>query len=204
MATLDPTDLKIQVRLADLHRVAGESAQAVARYDAIGGLLQRGGAHEEAIAFFRKALELDPNDSGARTQIIRSHLAVNDLVSAVAALEAAPRNAETRMLLAHAMLSRRELPAAAAAAQEAVQFEPDNEAARAASAADPAGGGESGRGARRDRARGRRGDRERRLRPRRRPPAPHPRGASGSPRRARTDGRRPRGGEARPSRSRSD
>jgi tetratricopeptide (TPR) repeat protein len=128
---LDPADLKTQTRLADLHRVAGESAQAVARYDAIGGLLQRGGAHEEAIAFFRKALELDPNDSGARTQIIRSHLAVNDLVSAVAALEAAPRNAETRMLLAHAMLSRRELSAAASAAQDAVQFEPDNEAARA-------------------------------------------------------------------------
>src|SRR5512144_305916 len=60
LATLDPADLKVQTRLADLHRVAGETDQAVARYDAIGNLLQRRGAHEEAITFFRKALDLDP------------------------------------------------------------------------------------------------------------------------------------------------
>jgi tetratricopeptide (TPR) repeat protein len=131
IAALDPADLKIQTRLADLHRVAGETDQAVARYDAIGGILQRRGAHEDAIAFFRKAIELDPNDSGARIQIIRGYLAVDDPASAVAALETAPRTAETRVLLAEALLARGDRAAAAAAAEEAVLLEPSDEAARA-------------------------------------------------------------------------
>jgi tetratricopeptide (TPR) repeat protein len=130
MATLDPNDLKVQTRLADLHRVAGETAQAVARYDAIGSVLQRRGAHEEAVAFFRKALEIDPNDSGARMQIIRSYLAANDLTSAVAALEGAPRSAESRVLLSEVQLARGDNAAAAAAAEDAVALEPQNEIAR--------------------------------------------------------------------------
>lgn len=131
IAILDPADLKIQARLADLHRVAGETAQAVARYDGIGGLLQRRAAHEEAIAFFRKALDLDANDSVARMEIIRSHLAMNDLASAVAALASAPRNAETRVLLAEALLASGDRDAAASAAEDAVALEPNGESGRA-------------------------------------------------------------------------
>ncbi|HEV8231776.1 MAG TPA: tetratricopeptide repeat protein [Thermoanaerobaculia bacterium] len=130
IVALDPGDLRVQTRLADLHRVAGEIGQAVARYDAIGGLLQRRGAHEEATTFFRKALELDPNDSGARIQIIRSYLASNDLTSAIAALNAGPRTAETRVLLGEAHLASGEASAAAAAAEDALELEPDNESAR--------------------------------------------------------------------------
>ncbi len=130
MAGLDPTDLKIQARLADLQRVAGQTAQAVARYDAIAGMLQRRGAHDEAMTFFRKALDLDPNDSGARMQIIRSHLASNDVASALSALRTAPRTAETRILLCETHLAAGDRTAAAAAAEEALGLEPDNEAAR--------------------------------------------------------------------------
>ncbi len=130
IAALDPADLKTQARLADLHRVAGQVPQAVARYDAIGGLLQRGGAHDEAIAFFRKALDLDPNDSGARMQIVRSHLAAKDFASAIAALEAVPATAESLVLLAEARLARGDRSAAAEAAQKALALEPGNEVAR--------------------------------------------------------------------------
>jgi len=130
MAALDPTDLKIQARLADLQRVAGQTAQAVARYDAIATMLQRRGAHEEAMTFFRKALDLDPDDSAARMQVIRSHLASNDVASAISALSAAPRTAETRILLAEANLAAGDRGAAAAAAEEALGLEPDNEAGR--------------------------------------------------------------------------
>ena len=130
MAALDPTDLKIQSRLADLQRVAGQTAQAVARYDAIAGMLQRRGAQEEAMTFFRKALDLDPNDSAARMQVIRSHLASNDVASAITALSAAPRTGETLILLCEAHLAQGDRTAAAADAEEALGFEPDNEAAR--------------------------------------------------------------------------
>lgn len=130
MAALDPADLKIQTRLADLHRVAGQIPEAVARYDAIAGLLQRGGAHAEAVTFYRKALDLDPNDSGARMQIVRSHLAANELPRAIAALEDAPRTAEARLLLCEAHLAGGDRAAALSAAEEAIALEPDGEAAR--------------------------------------------------------------------------
>ena len=131
LAALDPADLKVQARLADLHRVAGETGQAVARYDAIGGMLQRRGAHGEAITFFRKALELDSADSGARMQMVRSYLAIDDLKAAVAALETAPRNAEACVLLAEALLARGDRASAASAAQDAINLEPENEIGRA-------------------------------------------------------------------------
>jgi tetratricopeptide (TPR) repeat protein len=130
IASLDPTDLKIQARLGDLHRVAGQTAKAVARYDAIGGMLQRRGAHDEALAFFRKAFDLDPSDSAARMQIIRAHLAANDFAAAISSLEAAPRNAEMLTLLCEAQLAAGNRSAAAAAADEAIGLEPDNGAAR--------------------------------------------------------------------------
>ncbi|HSD72208.1 MAG TPA: tetratricopeptide repeat protein [Thermoanaerobaculia bacterium] len=131
LATLDPADLKVQTRLADLHRVAGETDQAVARYDAIGELLQRRGANEEAITFFRKALELDSGDSGARMQLIRACLAIRDFDAAIAALQAAPRNAETRLLLAETLSARGDRAGAASCAEEAIALEPENEFAHA-------------------------------------------------------------------------
>ena len=129
IAAMDPTDLKIQARLGDLHRVAGQTALAVARYDAIAGMLQRSGAHDEALTFFRKALDLDPSDPGARMQIIRAHLAANDFQSAIAALEIAPENAEILFLLGEAHLASDNRPAAAAALERAIELEPDNAAA---------------------------------------------------------------------------
>jgi tetratricopeptide (TPR) repeat protein len=130
IAATDPTDLKIQARLGDLHRVAGQTAQAVARYDAIAEMLQRNGAHDEALTFFRKALDLDPNDPGARMQIIRAHLAAKDFPSALAALQAAPENAEILSLLGEAHLASGNPSAAATALEKAIELEPDNAAAR--------------------------------------------------------------------------
>jgi tetratricopeptide (TPR) repeat protein len=130
VAALDPTDLKIQAKLGDLHRVAGQTSQAVARYDAIAAMLQRSGAHEEALTFFRKALDLDPNDPGARMQIIRAHLAAKDFPSAIAALQAGPESGETLFLLGEANFAAGNRPAAVAALEKAVAVDPDNAAAR--------------------------------------------------------------------------
>jgi tetratricopeptide (TPR) repeat protein len=130
IAAMDPADLKIQARLGDLHRVAGQTAQAVARYDAIAGMLQRSGAHDEALTFFRKALDLDPNDPGARMQIIRAHLAARDFPSAIAALGAAAESGETMFLLGEAHLASGNRSAATTALERAIELENDNAAAR--------------------------------------------------------------------------
>jgi len=129
MAALDPADLRIQARLADLHRVANQIGEAVARYDAIGSLLQRRGAHEEAVTVFRKALELDPADSSARREIVRCHLSMDDPGSAIASLEGAPRTAEFWTLLAEAHLARGDRSSAASAAEDAVAVDPAHEGA---------------------------------------------------------------------------
>src|SRR5215471_6708129 len=56
MATIDPADLRIQVRLADLYRAAGQKDQAVMQYGLIGSMLLKRGAHDEAAQVFQKAL----------------------------------------------------------------------------------------------------------------------------------------------------
>jgi tetratricopeptide (TPR) repeat protein len=129
IASIDPADLKIQAKLGDLHRIAGQTAEAVARYDAIATMLQRSGAHEEALTFFRKALDLDPGDPGARMQVIRAHLLAKDFASAIAALQAAPENAEILSLLGEAQFGSGDRSAAAAALERAIELEPDNAAA---------------------------------------------------------------------------
>ena len=130
LALLDPADLKIQSRLADLHRVAGQVPQAVARYDAIAGLLQRRGAHADAVVFFRKAIDLDPGDHGARLQMVVSLLAASEITAAVQELHLAPRSADTSLLLAQAELARGDRAAATAAALDAISLEPGHDAAR--------------------------------------------------------------------------
>ncbi len=130
LAALDPTDLKVQSRLADLHRVAGQIPEAVARYDAIAGVLQRRGSHADAVAIFRKALDLDVNDHGARIQMVSSLLATHEIEAAVSELKLAPRSAEARLLLAEAELARGDRNAATAAAEQAVGLEPGHAAAR--------------------------------------------------------------------------
>ncbi len=55
MAAIDSADLRIQVRLADLYRTAGQKDQAVMQYGLIGSMLLKRGAHDEAAQVFQKA-----------------------------------------------------------------------------------------------------------------------------------------------------
>src|SRR6478672_6835996 len=75
MAAVDPNDLRIQVRLADLYRSSNQVDQAVMQYGLIGSMLLRRGAHDEAAAVFQKALELSPNDAGIQKNLVRSLIA---------------------------------------------------------------------------------------------------------------------------------
>ena len=75
MAAVDPNDLKIQVRLADLYRSVNQLDSAVMQYGLVGSILLRRGAQEEAAAVFQKALELSPQDASARNNLVRSLLA---------------------------------------------------------------------------------------------------------------------------------
>jgi len=104
MASVDPNDLKIQVRLADLYRTHKQTEQAVMQYGLIGSMLLRRGAHDEAAAVFQKALELSPHDAGIQRSLVKSLIAQKNAAAAIAILKAAPRTPDSLALLAEAQL----------------------------------------------------------------------------------------------------
>ena len=102
MASVDPNDLRIHVRLADLYRNNKQIDQAVMQYGLIGSMLLRRGAHDEAAAVFQKALELSPNDAEIQRNLVRSLIAQRNPAAAIAILKAVPRTADSLALLAEA------------------------------------------------------------------------------------------------------
>jgi hypothetical protein len=104
MAAIDPADMRIQVRLADLYRAANHKDEAVMQYGLIGSMLLKRGAHDEAAQVFQKALELSPDDIESQKNLVRSLLAQNNAEAAMAVLKAAPRTAESLALFAEAQL----------------------------------------------------------------------------------------------------
>src|SRR5262245_5949385 len=103
MAAIDPSDLRIQVRLADLYRAANQKDQAVMQYGLIGSMLLKRGAHDEAAQVFQKALELSPDDVETQRNLVRSLLAQQNPTAAMAVLRAAPRTGQSLGLMAEAV-----------------------------------------------------------------------------------------------------
>lgn len=130
MAAVDPNDLRIQARLADLFRASKQIDQAVMQYGLIGSMLLRRGAHDEAAAVFQKALELSPNDAAIQKNLVRSLLAQGNPGAAIAILKAAPRTADSLALLAEAQLELGHGGDAARSAEQAIALDARHEAAR--------------------------------------------------------------------------
>jgi len=130
MATVDPNDLKIQVKLADLYRNSSQIDQAVMQYGLIGSMLLRRGAHDEAAAVFQKALELSPNDAGIQRNLVRSLIAQKNPAAAIALLRAAPRTADSLSLLAEAQLEMGQKTDAGRSVEQAIALDARHEGAR--------------------------------------------------------------------------
>src|SRR5579862_7613705 len=62
MAAVDPNDIKVPVRLADLLTMIGETDQALMQYAVVGSMLVKRGALDEAVAVYQKALKIRPGD----------------------------------------------------------------------------------------------------------------------------------------------
>jgi tetratricopeptide (TPR) repeat protein len=131
MASVDPNDLKIHVRLADLYRSNRQIDQAVMQYGLIGSMLLRRGAHDEAAAVFQKALELSPNDSEIQRNLVRSLIAQRNPQAAIAILKAVPRTADSLALLAEAQHEIGEKGDAIHSAEQAIALDAKHEGGRA-------------------------------------------------------------------------
>ncbi|HTY41187.1 MAG TPA: tetratricopeptide repeat protein [Thermoanaerobaculia bacterium] len=130
MAAIDPADLRIQVRLADLYRAANQKDQAVMQYGLIGSMLLKRGAHDEAAQVFQKALELSPDDVETQRNLVRSLLAQKNPSAAMAVLKAAPRTGESLGLMAEAQLEMGERAEALRTAEQALSIDADAETPR--------------------------------------------------------------------------
>ena len=130
MAAIDPADLRIQVRLADLYRAANQKDQAVMQYGLIGSMLLKRGAHDEAAQVFQKALELSPDDVETQRNLVRSLLAQKNATAAMAVLKAAPRTGESLGLMAEAQLEMGERAEAVRTAEQALALDADAETPR--------------------------------------------------------------------------
>jgi tetratricopeptide (TPR) repeat protein len=130
MAQIDPADLRIQVRLADLYRAANQKDQAVMQYGLIGSMLLKRGAHDEAAQVFQKALELSPDDVETQRNLVRSLLAQKNPTAAMAVLKAAPRTGESLGLMAEAQLEMGERAEAIRTAEQALALDADAETPR--------------------------------------------------------------------------
>ncbi len=130
MASIDPSDLRIQVRLADLYRAANQKDQAVMQYGLIGSMLLKRGAHDEAAQVFQKALELSPDDVETQRNLVRSLLAQKNASAAMAVLKAAPRTGESMGLMAEAQLELGERAEALRTAEQALALDADAETPR--------------------------------------------------------------------------
>ncbi len=130
MAQIDPADLRIQVRLADLYRAANQKDQAVMQYGLIGSMLLKRGAHDEAAQVFQKALELSPDDVETQRNLVRSLLAQKNASAAMAVLKAAPRTGESLGLMAEAQLEMGERAEAVRTAEQALALDADAETPR--------------------------------------------------------------------------
>jgi tetratricopeptide (TPR) repeat protein len=130
MASVDPNDLKIHVRLADLYRTNRQIDQAVMQYGLIGSMLLRRGAHDEAAAVFQKALELSPNDAEIQRNLVRSLIAQRNPQAAIAILKAVPRTADSLALLAEAQHELGERGDAIHSAEQAIALDAKHEEGR--------------------------------------------------------------------------
>ena len=130
MASIDPSDLRIQVRLADIYRSAHDKEQAVMQYGLIGSMLLKRGAHDEAAQVFQKALELSPHDVETQRNLVRSLLAQKNTDAAMAVLKAAPRTPESLALFAEAQLEMGQRAEAIRTAEQALALDADAEAPR--------------------------------------------------------------------------
>src|SRR5262249_16344982 len=89
MADIDPGDLKIRSKLADLYIRDGDTARAVDEHVAIAEELNKKGHLAEALQVLEKGLKIDPKSDRLRLELARVHLIQKNYDKAAQHLEEA-------------------------------------------------------------------------------------------------------------------
>jgi tetratricopeptide (TPR) repeat protein len=134
MADIDPADLKVRSKLADLYTRDGNSAKAVDEHIAIAEELNKKGHLAEALQVLEKGLKIDPKSARMRSELARVHLVQKNYDKAAHYLEdavkAAPNDAALLSRLGEAYLGSRKVGEAEGIFKRLLNIDPNSEDAR--------------------------------------------------------------------------
>jgi len=134
MADIDPADLKVRSKLADLYTRDGNSAKAVDEHIAIAEELNKKGHLAEALQVLEKGLKIDPKSARMRSELARVHLVQKNYEKAAHYLEDAVKQApnDTALLsrLGEAYLGSKKVGEAEAIFKRLLEIDPNGEDAR--------------------------------------------------------------------------
>ncbi|HWX24091.1 MAG TPA: tetratricopeptide repeat protein, partial [Vicinamibacteria bacterium] len=130
MAEIDPGDLKVRSKLADLYTREGNGVRAVEEHIAIADELNRKGHLAEALQVLEKGLKIDPKSNRLRLELARIHLVQKSYEKAAHYLEEAAKSApkDTPILarLGEAYLGAKKLEEAEAIFKRLLELDPDD------------------------------------------------------------------------------
>ncbi|HEV8254201.1 MAG TPA: tetratricopeptide repeat protein [Vicinamibacteria bacterium] len=134
LAEIDPADLKVRSKLADLYTRGGDNKRAVEEHIAIADELNKKGHVAEALQVLEKGLKLDPANTRLKGEVARVHLLQKNYDKAVAFLEqtlqAAPNDKELLGRLGEAYLGAKKVADAESTFKRLLELDPRDEEAR--------------------------------------------------------------------------
>jgi Flp pilus assembly protein TadD len=135
MAEVDPADLKVRSKLADLYTREGSSEKAVGEHIAIADELNKKGHLAEALQVLEKGLKIDPHSDRLRLELARVHLVQKNHDKAAQYLEEAVQRSPGDPLLltklGEAYLGGRKIEEAEAIFKRLLEINPGDDEARA-------------------------------------------------------------------------
>lgn len=136
MVAIEPQNLQLHVRLADLFTQAKRIPEALQEYAVVAAALSERGAHEESIRVYEKALKLAPDNVEILKTLVPLLLSINSVEQARAVLrkglEASPRSVPLFLLAADAAFAANDMAEARSYSDKARAVEPENEEVLAA------------------------------------------------------------------------
>jgi len=131
MVAIEPQNLQLHVRLADLFTQAKRLPEALQEYAVVAAALSERGANEESIRVYEKALKLAPDNVEILRTLVPLLLSINSVEQARAVLrkglEASPRSVPLFLLAADAALAANDMAEARSYSDKARAVDPDNE-----------------------------------------------------------------------------
>jgi tetratricopeptide (TPR) repeat protein len=134
MAEIDPSDMKVRIRLAELYARDGNLDKAADQYVAIAEELVKKGHQSEALQLIEKALRSGPRSPRLLSAAARIHLVQKDFARAIEHLgearRAVPADRDVSLLLAEACLGSKRPDEARTVLEALLQRDPSDEDAR--------------------------------------------------------------------------